>query len=272
LKEYRYIFDNQRPRKKFTCPSCRATKEFVRYVDRNTGEYLPEEYGKCERVNSCSYWLNPYKDGYAKTNYTRDKQNNRAFYDNPSYLSVDKSNVSTKAKIKPKTPTYFPFDILKATLQGYDVNRFTQYLSRHFGNELTCNQIEKYYIGSSSRWEGATTFPFIDVKGNIRAIQVKLFDDKLHTAKYLNKEGETAPCIAYHEYSLKYKYEKEGKNLPEWLVKYFENEKRVSCFFGEHLLAQPDNKEKYVAIVEAPKTAIVADIYFTHVLKQTNFI
>ena len=54
---FRYIFDDGR--KKFTCPNC-IKKTFVPYIDVITGEYLPEEYGRCDREVKCSSFLNPY--------------------------------------------------------------------------------------------------------------------------------------------------------------------------------------------------------------------
>ncbi|MDD4429545.1 MAG: PG0870-related protein [Paludibacter sp.] len=52
--------------KKHRCPDCNK-KSFVRYIDNETNDYLPEQYGRCDRESKCSYHLNPYLDGYAKT-------------------------------------------------------------------------------------------------------------------------------------------------------------------------------------------------------------
>ena len=61
--EHRYIFE--KGSKKHYCPDCNK-KRFVRYIDTETGEYLAEQYGKCDRIMKCSYYLDPYKDGFAK--------------------------------------------------------------------------------------------------------------------------------------------------------------------------------------------------------------
>ena len=97
---------------------------------------------------------------------------------------------------------------------------------------------------------GAITFPFIDIKGNVRAVQVKQFDEQNHstgTPIPLNRIIE-----GYHR--------KNNKLLPEWLEAYNKNENTFSCLFGEHLLSKYPNNP--VALVEAPKTAIYCLLYF----------
>ena len=56
--EYPYELDKSS--KKFVCPNCKR-KTFVRFADTKTREYLPEQYGKCDRENNCGYESRPPK-------------------------------------------------------------------------------------------------------------------------------------------------------------------------------------------------------------------
>ena len=103
------------------------------------------------------------------------------------------------------------------------------------------------------------TFPFIDVNQNIRAIQVKQFDEANHTTgtDFLHS------IIEKH-------YTRNNMPLPEWLEGYNRNETKVSCLFGEHLLNRyPHNP---IALVEAPKTAIYGTLYFGFPEQPTDLL
>jgi hypothetical protein len=111
--------------------------------------------------------------------------------------------------------------------------------------------IQLYRLGTVANGyrAGAITFPFIDVKSNVRAVQVKQFDEQNHTTgtDFLHS------IIEKH-------HTRNNKPLPEWLEAYTKQDKRISCLFGEHLLSKyPLNP---VALVEAPKTAVYGTLYF----------
>lgn len=257
---YRYILE--KGSKKHYCPDCNK-KTFVRYIDTETGNYLPEQYGRCDREINCppQEYNNPYLDGYAKAIWLQDNGNNSEF----------KSNWKPKRKIteyKPKQQTtFFDFETFKQTLnpERYEQNIFIQNLLYNVqfpfaANEIT-NIIELYRLGTVANGyrSGSTCFPFIDDKGNVRAIQVKQFDKFNHTTgtDFLHS------IIEKH-------YTRNSKPLPEWLEAYSKNEIKVSCLFGEHLLSKyPYNP---VALVEAPKTAIYGTLYFGFPEQSTNLL
>jgi len=76
-----------------------------------------------------------------------------------------------------------------------------------------------------SAFKNAITFPFIDIKDRIRVIQVKQF----------NENNQTIGTHFLHSIIEKH-YPKNKKRLPDWIEQYKNNDLKVSCLFGEHLL------------------------------------
>lgn len=236
--------------KKHHCPEC-GKKRFVRYIDTQTGNYLPEQYGRCDRESKCGYFLNPYKDGYAKAVWEQE-QGNR------SEIPNNWKPKRKKAIPQPTPePVFFDFDTFKQTLQPerYEKNTFIQNLFYRVKFPFEVDEVTKviqlYRLGTVANGyrAGANTFPFIDIKGNVRAVQVKQFDEQNHTTgtDFLHS------IIEKH-------HARNNKPLPEWLEAYTRQDKRISCLFGEHLLSKYHSNP--VALVEAPKTAVYGTLYF----------
>ncbi len=245
--QYRLKLD--RSSKKFTCPSCEK-KTFVKYIDEESGAYLPEIYGRCDREVKCTYHLNPYKDGYLNSGDENTNSWRRQ---------------ATKTLPQKKQPAYIPYEVLKATRKEYEQNSFIQNLLYNipypFDKRDVERIIEMYHLGTICKGyrAGAVTFPFIDIKGDIRAIQVKQFDKTNHTT--------TTDFIhsIYKSHCIKNKLP-----FPDWLKVYLDNDLKVSCLFGEHLLRK--YQKNPIALVEAPKTAIIAALYFGFPKDCANFI
>ncbi|MBK9299111.1 MAG: hypothetical protein IPN14_00360 [Bacteroidetes bacterium] len=100
----------------------------------------------------------------------------------------------------------------------------------------------KYLIGTSNKWLGATVFWQRDIEGNIRTGKIMQYNPK--QAKRV-KEPEQ---LIYWEHK--------ALNQPDFNLK--------QCLFGEHLINQ--NLIKPVAIVESEKTAIIASIYLPNLI------
>ena len=141
------------------------------------------------------------------------------------------------------------------TRQGWEQNTFLQNLINRVPFPFSPSDIEKiivqYQLGTVLKgyMAGAVTFPFIDENNNVRAIQVKQFNESNHTIS-------TTFLHSIIEQNLT-----ESKSpLPAWLKLYNENESKVTCLFGAHLLKKyPYNP---IALVEAPKTAIMGTLYY----------
>lgn len=244
--QYRYSLASNKL-KKLDCPKCRAKKHWQLYLDNHSKTALPEKYGRCDNEIKCGYHLNPYVDGYNKSvNYQIPKK----------YLPVE---VKRKKEVK---HTYIPFDVYSKYLDHYDQNTFIQNLLTNvvypFEQDEVKRLIELYYLGTiiGSFRHGAIAFPFIDKDDNIVAVQEKLFDHTNHTYKSNYATG-------FLHSRLLNLYNQRTINVPSWLEQYSLYTKScgvVNCLFGEHLLKKHPNNP--VAIVEAPKTALVATLYF----------
>ncbi len=243
--EHRYILE--KGSKKHYCPECNK-KRFVKYIDTQTGDYLPDQYGRCDRESKCSYHLDPYKDGYSTMIWKQEQGQNTSDW------KPYRAKPQKKQYIKPK-PVFIPVEVLNRTRSGYEKNVFIQNLLARVEFPFEVPDIEKvislYNLGTvqNGYQTGANTFPFIDIKNNVRAIQVKQFDKANHTTgtDFLHS------IIEKH-------HTRNNKPLPEWLQAYNNNEIKVSCLFGEHLLSKyPYNP---IALVEAPKTAVYGTMYF----------
>ncbi|MBP6868034.1 MAG: hypothetical protein KBC07_03460 [Bacteroidales bacterium] len=251
MNKHRYTLE--KGSKKYHCPDCNK-KTFVRYIDTETGDYLPEQYGRCDRESKCSYHLNPYLDGYAKMIWEQEQK-----VTGVTKVTVPKQKYfRTQPKPQPNPePVFFDFKTFKQTLQPerYEKNTFIQNLFYRVQFPFEVDEVTKviqlYRLGTVANGyrAGANTFPFIDIKGNVRAIQVKQFDQKNHTTgtDFLHS------IIEKH-------HTRNNKPLPEWLEAYTKQDKRISCLFGEHLLSKYHSNP--VALVEAPKTAVYGTLYF----------
>jgi hypothetical protein len=256
--EYRYKLKNGS--KKHHCPECNK-KTFVFYIDTETGDYLPEHYGRCDRESNCSYHLNPYLDGYAKAIWEQEQGN-------CSELPNNWKPQRKKAIPQPTPqPVFFDFETFKKTLnpESYEQNTFIQNLLQNvqfpFDVDEVTKVVQMYRLGTIAKGyrAGAVTFPFIDQKHNVRAVQVKQFDEQNHTTgtDFLHSMIEK-------------NHIRKNEPLPKWLEAYIRQDKRISCLFGEHLLSKYPNNP--IALVEAPKTAVYGTLYFGFPETPKDFI
>jgi hypothetical protein len=58
VARFKYSLDNSS--KKYVCPNCNK-KTFVYYVDTETGNYLTDSFGRCDRESNCGYHKAPPK-------------------------------------------------------------------------------------------------------------------------------------------------------------------------------------------------------------------
>ena len=151
------------------------------------------------------------------------------------------------------------------------------FLARMFGAEGALYLIEKYRIGCSKHWPGATIFWQIDNYDKVRTGKIMLYNSKdchrvkepfNHIAwahrlvgKSVRKDsfGESRKSPKDTTVTSKDVFSDYTKS-PEGLLHTVASDYQLKqCLFGEHLLKL--DPFKTVAIAESEKTAIIASIY-----------
>lgn len=214
--------------KKFECPNC-GKKRFVRYIDSNTGTYLPNmTYGRCDRVDNCGYVNSPKKDALNAMNIQLEAR--------PPIVS------------KPKEEFYYhPAAHMLATLGKLKHNHLFQALMKIPGMSKVELQkaFEAYHVGTvgqGKRFEGSPIFWKLDQYGRILTGKIICYDKSGHRLK--NTDGNGLISSARSQIR--------PKPSPELA--------NAQALYGESLL--PHDLNKPVAIVESEKTALISSIYF----------
>jgi hypothetical protein len=229
MSEYRYKLEPYNGMKtRYTCPSCQHKgRTFTHYIDTLTGNHIAPAVGRCNRESKCGY-------DYNAKQYFQD--NNISFENNHTpTLKFQPTEISKPA---PKATSFIDFELFKASLNGYENNKFVSYLIKQFGSEVALSLVSSYYIGSSKLWDGATVFWQLGTDNKIRTGKIMLYNSD--TGKRIK---EPFSHISWVHSVLK---------LPDYELR--------QCLFGEHLL-NSFNTLKPVAIVESEKTAILASAY-----------
>lgn len=229
MKEHRFILEPYKGMNtRHHCPGCKSKdKTYSLYIDTETGQHINAAVGRCNRESNCGYHVTP-KQYFADNN-------------------IRSETVQQLASRKPisREPSFIDTELFKQSLKGYDNNNFVKFLISLFGERITGELIEKYFIGTSKHWPESTTFWQIDSKGKIR-------DGKI--IQY-NAIAEIKSIIG-----IDCKRNKINYPPVQWVhsVTNQPNFQLKQCLFGEHLLT---DKIKPVAIVESEKTAIISTIY-----------
>ena len=232
MSNFRYHLEKYKTKdSRYTCPACQAPHQFTRYIDDETGEYVSDNVGICNRATSCGYHYSP-KD------YFRDNKLLSPGSQQPTPKPMPSRHpkpITNNLQPKTNLPGFISHEIFEKSLNDYENNHLIQYLKTIFDNETILNLINIYKIGTSSHFGGGTTiFWQIDTQGNIRTGKLIKYDP--NTGKRIKKPFVATNWI----HSIHYQ---NGFNLNQ-------------CLFGEHLLTEDFTTP--VALVESEKTAIIA--------------
>lgn len=235
--DYQFMLEKYSGRSsRYPCPQCKQVNEFARYIDVDTGNYIAEYVGRCNRVAKCDYHYTP----------------KQFFTDNPNVKPFERRATAyrTESKINTKVDLISE-DIFKQTLRDFDQNNFIRYLKARFEGSKITDVICRYFIGT---WfDGRTVFWQID---GCRLIRTgKLIAYNAITGKRIKSQK---PSWVHAE------LKREKWNNFEYTEEVNKEFHLKQCFFGEHLLQS--ESQKPVGVVESEKTAIVASLVLPQLL------
>jgi hypothetical protein len=224
-------------RSRYKCPQCGRSHKFTRYINKETGDYIGDNVGRCDRENSCGYHFKPSE-----------------------FFQHSPGTDYYKPKVKePERPVnYLPFHLVNDTMREYSKNNFFLFLKSKFGEEEAFLLCKKYNIGTSKHWKGGTIFWQIDIKGRSRQCKIMLYN--FDSGKRIKSETQ---AFRWDEVVNKYREDIGGNDKVYFagrrLLRDIVSEPNLrQCFFGEHLL----NIKGKIALVESEKTAIIASHFF----------
>lgn len=206
-----------------TCPKCGVKNSFTLYLDGDTHAPIHPTVGICNRASKCGYHYPP----------------KQYFNDNP-HLNKNKSNYTSYNPIDKDTPiNYISYSYVKKS-ESVKSN-FIDFLQNHFSKEKIFKSVNEYHLGATHNQE--VIFWQIDFTGKVR------------TGKIMQYNPETGKRIKHESGAINWvhnKLKKQGKLSQDFNL--------AQCFFGEHLIKK--YPEKTIAIVEAEKTAVIANIIY----------
>jgi len=254
---FRYILQPYTgPASRYTCPACEHRRELARYVDTETGELLPEEFGKCNRADNCGYHLSPYHAAPGGQSYAEQvrEAEQPTGWQRPAPAPRPRLAPTLKATA-PAPVVSIPADVLRATLGHYQHNALARLLHQHFGAGVASALLLRFQLGTSAHWPGACVFWLVDEQARVRGGQVVLYDETGHTVKHPSR------CTTWAHTALGARARRLGQPAPDWLTSYSANEvPKCPCLFGLPQLASAAPSQP-VALVESAKTAMLCTPY-----------
>ena len=234
MTKFRYSLDSS---EKIDCPQCRHRGRFVRFRDVVSGEFLSDDYGRCDRVNSCGYSNSPVNsvvknDADIKHHLQREKHiTYSSVFSEKYYNNYLKNTHKFAYEHKPRQYK----------------NVFLRGLVERFGKEKVLKVKDELRLGTF--YDGAVMFPYFNHDNELITAKAMFYDDNLKRVK----DGKKSYPRWLHNYEYK---TDDGHELVGW------NDELHVCdlpFFGWNLEFLLKNN-KTVGLVESEKTAIILRI------------
>lgn len=224
-----------------TCPQCGRPHCFSLYVD-NDGNALNETVGRCDHESSCGYHKTPkqYFDEHPSLRQDWRHSPSTSGQKRPSGFKTS-SPRHTQRPASTKQLCTIPKAILDKSVRKDIPSSFASFLHTIFPAETVESLIGQYRLGVT-RSRDVIYFQ-VDTKGNVRTGKIMKYDSQ--TGKRI-KDNTTPSKINWVHSLMKHT----GQLPKDWEL--------TQCLFGEHLISEPQNRDKTIALVESEKTAVIA--------------
>lgn len=159
MKKKRFILEPYRGKHtKRDCPNC-GHRTFTYYIDVHSNNYLPPEFGICNRFEKCGYKLIPNKNNYNSSESVSLAENLYIPQEEKTYYNVIPEKIFTKS------------------FENKFNDNLSLFLINTFGDK-SIKVLDKYKVGHSSRFNGASTvFWQISLNGEIRAGKIMKYTE-----------------------------------------------------------------------------------------------
>src|ERR1043165_2570189 len=156
MPDYAYSLEKYKgPRTRHTCPQCNKLRQFSRYVSTETGEYLADHVGRCNREDNCGYHFTP----------------KQFFEENPDVKRAPFSNRQTTSNVEQKYNS-LPYELVQRSMHQEPKSNLHNFLSSRFGEAGVDQVTKQFLLGSSAVKEHHTVFWQIDITGTVRSGKV----------------------------------------------------------------------------------------------------
>lgn len=231
---YRYQLAPYRgTQSRLVCPNC-GRREFVPYIDTETGDILDESCGRCNRESKCGYHLPPSE--FFKQNPGARPQGD-AWRQPPNWMRDKKT---LQATVQPQAHDthhidVLPPEIVKRTIRTDLVSHLLAYMEQAIDPVIAEGLVFEYNLGVTKNL--ATIFYQQDRQGRFRG--GKIIDYSIDTGHRL--KNTAYPVTWVHPV-----FKRHGYIPQSWEM--------TQVLFGEHLIDKyPD---KIICLVEAEKSAV----------------
>lgn len=222
---YRFILEPYKGiATRHNCPLCEQKRCFTLYIDSENEVVFPNNVGRCNREEKCSYHFTPKQ-------YFEQNPHNKAD------IKLNIPRINPQLQKIPEPISFIDESVVIRSLANYPQNKLYLFLSSQFGNKQALELMQRYQVGTANLWNGATIFWQIDKMGKVRTGKIMLYNSTIgkRIKQPHNHISWVHSLVGSKEFKLK------------------------QCFFGEHLLAI--EKSLPVGIVESEKSALIASHY-----------